>query len=139
MEDPINLVWEQNSLKAVKSVILYQKWVDNPVEYTHYLPYPDGSWVAGDGVADSKYRIIGGYHSRLWELPGGKVVSNAHHDDNVFIIPGHQVDEYEDAEAKVAGFFGTAYGEYCLDNVCYSAYYNAHNDGLATLFREFKK
>jgi hypothetical protein len=47
MEDPINLVWEQNSLKAVKSTILNQKWVDNPVEYTHYLPYPDGSWVAG--------------------------------------------------------------------------------------------
>ncbi|MDD3247754.1 MAG: hypothetical protein PHF18_13035 [Methanosarcina sp.] len=133
MEDPINLVWEQNSLKAVKSVILNQKWVDNPVEYTHYLPYPDGSWVAGDGVADSKYRITGGYHSRLWELSGEKVVSNAHHDDNVFIIPGHQVDGYENAESKVAGFFGTAYGAYWLDNVCSSAYYNACNDGSATL------
>jgi hypothetical protein len=133
MEDPINLVWKQNSLKAVKSIILNQKWVDNPVEYTHYLPYPDGSWVAGDGVADSKYRLSGGYHSRLWELPGGDVVSNAHHDDNVLIIPGHQVDGYENSEAKVAGFFGTADGGYWLDNVYYSNYYKAYNDGSATL------
>jgi hypothetical protein len=134
MEDPINLLWEKNCIKAVKSVILNQRWVDNPVEYTHYLPYPDGSWVAGDGVADSKYRVSGGYHSRFWELPNGKVVSNAHHDDNIFIIPGHQVDGYENAEAKVAGFFEMAPGIYWLDNVCCSSFYNAYNDGSATLF-----
>lgn len=134
MEDPINLLWEENSLKAVKNVILTQRWVDNPVEYTHYLPYPDGSWVPGDGVADSKYRISGGYHSRLWELPNGKVISNAHHDDNIFIILGHQVDGYENAEARVAGFFGTATGVYWLNNVCCSSYYNAYNDGSATIF-----
>ncbi|KKG13424.1 hypothetical protein EO98_16805 [Methanosarcina sp. 2.H.T.1A.6] len=134
VEDPINLVWEDKSLSNVKKVIIAQKWVDNPVEYTHYLPYPDGSWVAGDGVADSKYRISGGYHSRLWEIPGGNVVSNAHHDDNFFIIPGHQVDGYENTETKVTGFFGTTYGKYWLDNVYYSDYYNAHNDGSVTLF-----
>lgn len=132
--DPINLLWEQNTLKTVKSLILNKKWVDNPVEYTHYIPYPDGSWVAGDGMADNKYRILGGYHLRLWELPDGNVVSNAHHDDNVFVVPGHQVDGYENAEAKVAGFFGTANGACWLDNVYYSDYYNARNDGSATLF-----
>lgn len=31
MEDPVNLIWEQKSLKVIKSVILNQKWVDNPV------------------------------------------------------------------------------------------------------------
>lgn len=65
-EDPINLIWQGNNLETVKSAILSKKWVDNPVEYTHYLPYPDGKWVAGDGIADSKYRISGGYHLRLW-------------------------------------------------------------------------
>jgi len=134
VEDPINLVWEDSSLNNVKKVILSQKWVDNPVEYTHYLPYPDESWVAGDGVADSKYRIFGGYHTRLWQLPCGDVVSSAHHDDSFLIIPGHQVDGYENAESKVAGFFGTAYGKYWLDNVCYSAYYKAYNDGSAILY-----
>jgi len=134
VEDPINLVWEDKSLKDVKNVILAHKWVDNPVEYTHYLPYPDGSWVAGDGVADSKYRIFGGYHTRLWALPCGNVVSSAHHDDSFLIIPGHQVDGYENAESKVAGFFGTPTGVYCLENVCYSDYYNAYNDGNATFF-----
>ncbi|WP_440948672.1 hypothetical protein ACSAZL_10815 [Methanosarcina sp. T3] len=134
VEDPINLVWEDNSLKAVKNVVLSQKWVDYPVEYTHYLPYPDGSWVAGDGVADSKYRIYGGYHTRFWELPCGDVVSSAHHDDNFFIIPGHQVDGYENAESRVAGFFGTAPGVYWLDNVCYSDDYNACNNGYAAIF-----
>ena len=134
VEDPINLVWEDSSLNNVKKVILSQKWVDNPVEYTHYLPYPDGSWVAGDGVADSKYRIFGGYHTRLWQLPCGDVVSSAHHDDSFLIIPGHQVDGYENAESKVAGFFGTAYGKYWLNNVCYSAYYKAYNDGSAILY-----
>lgn len=133
LEDPINLIWEQDSLKAVKCVILNQRWVDNPVEYTHYIQYPDGSWVAGDGMADSKYRILGGCHLRLWKLPDGKIISNAHHDDNVLIIPGHQVDDYENAEAKVAGFFGTPSGVYWLDNICYSDYYNAYNDGSATL------
>ncbi|RPJ79154.1 MAG: hypothetical protein EHM20_02165 [Alphaproteobacteria bacterium] len=131
--DPINLIWEQKSLMAVKNVILNQKWVDNPVEYTHYIPYPDGSWVTGDGVAENKYRIAGGYHLRLWELPGGNTVSNAHHDDNVFIIPGHQIDGFENAETKVAGFFGTTHGVCSLDNVYYSDYYNAYNNGLATL------
>jgi hypothetical protein len=138
VEDPINIIWTDKSLKDVKNVILAQKWVDNPVEYTHYLPYPDGSWVAGDGVADSKYRIFGGYHTRLWALPCGdvvSVVSSAHHDDSFLIIPGHQVDGYENAESKVAGFFGTAYGKYWLNNVCYSDYYNkACNDGSAILF-----
>ena len=137
VEDPINIIWTDNSLKDVKNVILAQKWIDNPVEYTHYLPYPDGSWVAGDGVAESKYRIFGGYHTRLWALPCGNVVSvvsSAHHDDSFLIIPGHQVDGYENAESKVAGFFGTAYGKYWLDNVCYSAYYKAYNDGSAILY-----
>lgn len=132
--DPINLVWKKKSLKTVKSSILNKKWIDNPVEYTHYIPYPDGRWVAGDGMADNRYRTLGGYHLRLWELPGGNVVSNAHHDDNVFIIPGHQVDGYENAETKVAGFFGTAKGTCWLANVYYSNYYNAYNDGSATLF-----
>jgi hypothetical protein len=134
-EDPINLVWEESSLKTVKSVILNKKWVDNPVEYTHYLPYPDEKWVAGDGIADSKYRLSGGYHLRIWELPGGDIVSSAHHDDNVLIIPGHQVDGYENAEAKVAGFFGTSSGSYWLDNEYCNSYYNACNDGYATVLR----
>lgn len=133
MEDPINLVWEENNLKTVKSVILNKKWVDNPVEYTHYLPYPDGKWVAGDGMADSKYRIAGGYHLRLWPLPNGDVVAGAHHDDSVLIIPGHQVDGYENAEAKIAGFFGTSFESYWLDNKYYNGYYNAYNDGNATV------
>ncbi len=133
MEDPVNIVWEQNNLKTVKDVILSKKWVDNPAEYTHYLPYPDGRWVAGDGMADSKYRLSGGYHLRLWELPDGDVVSNAHHDDSVLIIPGHQVDGYENAEAKVAGFFETEHGKYWLDNIFYNSYYNAYNDGSATI------
>lgn len=131
--DPINLVWEQNSLKTVKSSILNKKWIDNPVEYTHYIPYPDESWVAGDGMADNKYRVFGGYHLRLWALPGGSIVSNAHHDDNVLIIPGHQVDGYENAEARVTGFFETTNGVCWLNNVYYSDYYNAFNDGSATL------
>ncbi|MDQ1275746.1 MAG: hypothetical protein QG610_1321, partial [Euryarchaeota archaeon] len=122
MEDPINLVWEEKDLKTVKSVILNKKWVDNPVEYTHYLPYPGGKWVAGDGMADSKYRLSGGYHLRLWQLPGGDVVSNAHHDDNVLTIPGHQVDGYENAEAKVTGFFGPPSGSCWLDNEYYNSY-----------------
>lgn len=84
-------------------------------------------------MADNKYRILGGYHLRLWELPSGTVISNAHHDDNIFIIPGHQVDGYENAETKVAGFFGTTDGVCWLDNVFYSNYYNAFNDGSATL------
>lgn len=134
LEDPINLIWEQDTLKTIKNVILKQRWVDNPVEYVHYIKYPDGSWVAGDGMADSKYRISGGYHLRIWKLPDGKVISNAHHDDNVLIIPGHQVDGYENAEASVAGFFGTASGVCWLNNACCSSYYNAYNDGTATLF-----
>lgn len=133
MADPINLVWEEKDLKSVKSVILNKKWVDNPVEYTHYLPYPDGKWMAGDGMADSKYRISGGYHIRLWELPEGVIVSNAHHDDNVLIIPGHQVDGYENAEAKVSGFFGTVHEAYWLDNEYCNSEYNAYNDGSATI------
>lgn len=133
MEDPINLVWEQKDLKTVKSVILNKKWVDNPVEYTHCIPYPDGKWVAGDGMADSKYRLSGGYHLRLWVLPGGDIVSNTHHDDKVLIIPGHQVDGYENAEAKVAGFFGTAHGTYWLGNEFNNSFYNAYNDGTAIL------
>lgn len=134
VEDPINLIWDDKSLTDVKKVILAQKWVDNPVEYTHYLPYPDGKWVAGDGVADSKYRFFGGYHTRLWAIPSGDVVSSAHHDDSFFVIPGHQVDGYENAESKVAGFFGTAAGDYWLDNKCYSDYYNAYNNGYAKYF-----
>ncbi|WP_410507061.1 hypothetical protein RSJ42_09465 [Methanosarcina hadiensis] len=133
MEDPINLVWKEKDLKSVKNVFLSKKWVDNPVEYTHYLSYPDGKWVAGDGMADSKYRLSGGYHLRLWQLPDGDIVSNAHHDDNVLIIPGHQVDGYENAEAKVTGFFGTVCGTYWLDNEFYNSEYNAYNDGYATL------
>lgn len=133
MEDPINLVWEQESLKTVKSIILNKKWVDNPIEYTHYLSYPDGKWVAGDGMAESKYRLSGGYHLRLWQLPSGDVVSNAHHDDSVLIIPGHQVDGYENAEAKVAGFFGTSFGSHWLNNQFNSDDYNAYNDGYATV------
>lgn len=133
LEDPVNLVWEQSNLKTVKSVILRQRWVDNPSEYTHYLSYPDGSWVRGDGMADSKYRVLGGYHVRLWELPNGAVVANAHQDDDIFIIPGHQVKGYENAEYKVAGFFGTVQGSYWLDNECYNGYYNAYNNGWATL------
>ncbi len=133
LEDPINLVWKQSNLITVKSVILKQRWTDNPSEYTHYLSYPDGSWVRGDGMADSKYRVLGGYHVRLWELPNGAVVANAHHDDNIFIIPGHQVDSYEAAEYKVAGFFGTGQASYWLNNVCYNGYYNAYNNGWATL------
>lgn len=133
MEDPINLVWKEQDLKAVKNVFLSKKWVDNPVEYTHYLSYPDGKWVAGDGMADSKYRLSGGYHLRLWQLPDGDIVSNAHHDDNVLIIPGHQVDGYENAEAKVAGFFGSSFVAVWMNNKCYSSYYNACNDGNATV------
>ncbi|HII01737.1 TPA: hypothetical protein HA351_08850 [Methanosarcinaceae archaeon] len=133
LEDPINLVWEQSNLKTVKSVILRQRWVDNPSEYTHYLSYPDGSWVKGDGMADSKYRVLGGYHARLWELPNGAVVANAHQDDDIFIIPGHQVKGYENAEYEVSGFFGTVHGSYWLDNECYNGYYNAYNNGWATL------
>jgi len=135
-EDPINLVWEQSNLKTVKRVILKQRWVDNPSEYTHYIAYPDGSWVKGDGVADSKYRVLGGYHARLWVLPDGAVVANAHHDDDIFIIPGHQVDRYEDAETEVAGFFN---GWYVLPDHIYLAnpvgnpYYEPYNDGKATL------
>lgn len=132
-EDPINLIWQGNDLKTVKSVILSKKWVDNPVEYTHYIPYPDGKWVAGDGIADSKYRISGGYHLRLWQLPDGDIVSGVHHDDSVLIIPGHQVDGYENAEAKVAGFFGTSFESYWLDNEYCNSYYNAYNDGNATV------
>ena len=135
MEDPINLVWEQSNLKSVKRVILSQRWVDNPSEYTHYISYPDGSWVKGDGVADSKYRVLGGYHARLWELPGGSVVANAHHDDDIFILPGHQVDRYEAAEDKVAGFF---YGWFVskdfidLANPVGTYGYEPYNDGKAT-------
>lgn len=136
VEDPINLIWEDKSLTNVKNVISAKGWVNNPVEYTHYLQYPDGSWVPGDGMADSKYRIFGGYHTRLWELPCGDVVSSAHHDDSIFIIPGHQVDGYENAESKVAGFFGTA-GAYWLNNVCKSDYYNAPNNGYAAFFENF--
>ncbi len=133
LEDPINLIWEQSNLKTVKRVILGQSWVDNPSEYTHYISYPDGSWVRGDGMADSKYRVLGGYHVRLWELPNGEVVANAHHDDNIFIIPGHQVDRYEKAEYEVTGFFGTVQESCWLDNECYNGYYNAYNNGWATL------
>lgn len=132
--DPINLIWKQKSLKTIKNTILKKKWIDNPVEYTHYIPYPDGSWVAGDGMADDRYRLFGGYHLRLWKLPNGSVVSNAHHDDSVFTILGHQVDGYENAESKVARFFGTKNKEFWLDNVYYSKYYNAYNDGSAKLF-----
>jgi hypothetical protein len=132
--DPINLIWKQKSLKTVKNTILKKKWIDNPAEDTHYISYPDGSWVAGDGMADSRYRLLGGYHLRLWKLPNGNIVSNAHHDDSVFIIPGHQVDGYENAETKVSGFFGTASKTCWLDNVYYSKYYKAYNDGYARLF-----
>lgn len=132
--DPINLIWKQKSLKTVKNTILKKKWIDNPVEYTHYISYPNGNWVAGDGMADNKYRLLGGYHLRLWKLPNGNVVSNAHHDDSVLIIPGHQVDGYENAETKVAKFFGTGSKSYWLDNVYYSKYYKAYNDGSAKLF-----
>lgn len=133
MEDPINLVWKEKDLNTVKSRILDQKWVDNPLEYTHYLSYPDGKWVAGDGMADSIYRLSGGYHVRLWQLPEGAIVSNAHHDDSVLKIAGHQVDGYENAEAKVAGFFGTSQGSCWLDNVYTNNYYKAKNDGYATV------
>lgn len=133
VEDPINIIWKDKSLTNVKTVISAKGWVDNPVEYTHYLPYPNEKWVAGDGMADSKYRLFGGYHTRLWTLPTGGVVSSAHHDDSYLIIPGHQVDDYEYSESKVAGFFGTA-GAYWLNNVCKSDYYDAPNDGYAKYF-----
>ncbi|MCQ1535815.1 hypothetical protein FTO70_09020 [Methanosarcina sp. KYL-1] len=136
LEDPINLIWEQSNLKTVKSVILKQRWTDNPSEYTHYISYPDGTWVRGDGVADSKYRVLGGYHARLWELPGGAVVANAHHDDDIFILPGHQVDRYEAAEGKVASFFNTwsVLQDYIyLANPVGTPGYEPYNDGKATL------
>lgn len=133
MEDPINLVWQGKGLKTVKNVILNKNWVDNPVEYTHYLQYPDGKWIAGDGMADSKYRISGGYHLRLWQLPTGAVVAGAHHDDSVLIIPGHQVDGYENAEAKVAGFFGTSFGSCWLGNEYLNSFFNVYNDGNAAI------
>ncbi len=132
-EDPINLIWGVSDLSTVKPLILSNGWYDWISEYTYYIYNPFvKNWVPGDGVADDPFRVLGGYHARLWQV-GDSVVSNAHHDDSVFIVAGHQVDEYEAAEAEVAGFFGTEHESYLLDNECYNGYYNAYNDGFATL------
>ena len=38
MEDPINIVWDDTNIGAVKSVMIdVNNWVDNPFEYTHYI------------------------------------------------------------------------------------------------------
>lgn len=126
-EDPINLAWGTISIDRAKSEMLGAGWIDDPSEYTYYVYDPTNGWMADDGVADDKYRILGGYHARLWQMSDGDVVANAHHDSS---IP-HKADQYEQAEQLVAGFYSTwtVYENiYNLNN--YVSY--PYNNGLAT-------
>ncbi|WP_340819645.1 hypothetical protein [Methanolobus sp. WCC4] len=142
-EDPINMVWEEPDIGEVKYVVVnYEKWTDNPSEYTHYVfDYLDNRWEVGDGVAESVLRITGGYHARLWTISTDEeevVIANAHKDDSVFNWPlGHQAIEYEGAEDEVAGIYSDAgwnvdYDAYFLKNR-YLNEYDAFNNGKATV------
>lgn len=143
-EDPINLAWKDSDIGTIKDeMVVEEGWVDNPSEYTHYVYDPVKGWKKGDGVAESRYRLFGGYHVRLWEMStGGVVIANAHHDDSVFNWPpGHQADEYEVAEDQVADFYDFDDGwivdddAFFLDNI-YTNEYGAYNDGKATVITE---
>ncbi|HDN68417.1 MAG TPA: hypothetical protein ENG23_02400, partial [Methanomicrobia archaeon] len=100
---PINIAWKGTTKNRAKSEILEEEgWVDDPVEYTEYVYDREKGWIRDDGVADSKYGVFGRNHTLLWQLSDGNVVANAHHDDP---FP-HKADELEEAEERVAGFFG---------------------------------
>ena len=100
---PINIAWKGTTKNRAKSEILEEEgWVDDPVEYTEYVYDREKGWIRDDGVADSKYGVFGRNHTLLWQLSDGNVVANAHHDKPV----PHEADELEEAEERVAGFFG---------------------------------
>jgi len=128
-EDPINLVWNDNSANMVKSEILDEGWTDHPAQNPQYASDPQWGWVLADGVADDEFRIYGGYHARLWQTSYGDVVANAHHDDN---FP-HEADQYEQAEDLIAGFYGNGWivnkDDYWLNNKITTP----ENDGKATV------
>ncbi|WP_319506248.1 hypothetical protein [uncultured Methanolobus sp.] len=136
MEDPINLVWQNTYKSEVKSEFP-PDWTDYPYENTQYV-FIGNKWVKADGIADDRYRFFGGHHARLWEIPGDTVIGNAHHDDAVFNYPiGHQVDDYEGAEEKVSNFYLNGWNVEAdnldLSNEYFSPFYNAYNNGSATL------
>lgn len=135
MEDPINMAWEKTNLEAVKSEILYEGWTDYPWEEVQYVHDPVKGWVVADGMADDRYRLFGGYHTRMWQMSDGDVVANAHHDDSFFSIWGHQVDQYEEAEYLVSDFYGKGWkvrlDDYWLDNY-FTNVYGALNNGEVT-------
>ncbi|MDY0385535.1 MAG: hypothetical protein RBT65_00105 [Methanolobus sp.] len=128
-EDPINLVWNDNTVNTVKSEILNEGWTDYPVQFAQYVSDPQWSWVMADGVADNMLRLNGGYHARLWQTSYGDVVANAHHDS----ASPHHADQYEQAEDLVAGFYGIGWtvnkDNYWLNNKVTTPY----NDGKATV------
>lgn len=131
-EDPINLVWNDNTANTVKSEILNEGWTDYPAQYAHYVADPQWGWSVGDGVADDELRPNGGYHARLWQMSSGAVVANAHHDTKLL----HTADKYEEAEDLVAGFYGTGWtvnkDDYWLNNIVTTPI----NDGEATVIDE---
>jgi hypothetical protein len=131
-EDPINLVWNDNTANTVKSEILNEGWTDYPVQYAQYVSDPQWGWVLADGVADSILRTNGGYHARLWQTSSGDVVANAHHDSP----SPHHPDQFEQAEDLIAGFYGTGWtvykDNYWLNNKVTTPY----NDGKATVIND---
>ncbi|WP_342306296.1 hypothetical protein [Methanolobus sp. ZRKC5] len=141
-EDPINLMWGETTISTVEGVLVNEgDWVSNPSEYTHYVyDRSERRWIADDGVAESRYRIFGGNHTRLWEISTNTdvvVIANAHCDDGVFEWPlGHQAIDYEGVEEEVASFYDVgwtvSHDECFLDNE-YTNKYRAYNDGNATV------
>lgn len=106
--DPVNIAWENTYKSTVESRIMNEGWDDIIFEWAEYVSDPHGSilgnpaWIRGDGVAESMFRINGGFHVRLFDMSNGDVVGGAHEDS---AGPEHVVIGIENAEDLVAGFF----------------------------------
>ena len=88
LNEPINIAWENSNYNSVKQEIIEKGWTDYPLEDTYYVYDSVYGWIADDGLASDPFRLLGGYHIRIWSLSDGDIAGAAHQDSGV---PHHAI------------------------------------------------
>ena len=132
LNEPINIAWENSNYNSVKQEIIEKGWTDYPLEDTYYVYDSVYGWIADDGLASDPFRLLGGYHIRIWSLSDGDIAGAAHQDSGV---PHHAIG-FENAEELVAGFYNdpddTQWHVYQDDYALNSYIQSPYSNGMAT-------
>lgn len=135
LEDPINLIWTDTTADAVRKELLDMNpgWVGEGIVEKDYKVYDrkSGEWLSSRSVAESIYRIGGGYHIRLYQLPDNTVVAGAHRDGT----PPHEAVQFEPFERYITEMLEKETENGCIIGTAYLGNENmsVQNDGYATI------